>query len=259
VSLTPHDEFLIRCAHEAPDCRARMHAAPPPTFDIRVGSTRGDFTIHVVTAWAPPMAQRLYVLADLRYFQHSALYRVLYHNVSTRFVTQFGYRGVPRVDEAWIQWQTENITWSVQRPPGNARGTVAFGTGYTPNMHTNPNCSVRASYCSLGFQVELFINLGDNTGDSKSQHDLDSPDFSPVGFIDESDMSHVVDHFYAGYGELSTICEEQPNIFCVRDSTGRYAGVDLNAYLDQGNSYLRQHFPKLDYVRDAFLVNEASL
>jgi hypothetical protein len=121
------DQQLIDCAQGAAWCRKLMQSQPPAIFDVQFQSTRGPFTVHIVTAWAPPMAQRFWVLAQMGYATDSAFYRVL--NVpSAKFVTQWGYRGHPLVDSAWNTLQLNNVTWSVQQPPGNKRGTFAFGT-----------------------------------------------------------------------------------------------------------------------------------
>jgi hypothetical protein len=111
--LSPADQQLIECANGAEWCRSIMSSTPPPTFNVRFDTTVGSFTVHVNTSWAPPFAQRLYVLAYLHYFQQSAFYRVLNLNGDTKFVTQWGYRGVPEVDAVWNTKQLSNTTWSV--------------------------------------------------------------------------------------------------------------------------------------------------
>jgi peptidyl-prolyl cis-trans isomerase A (cyclophilin A) len=69
--------------------------------------------------------------------------------------------------------------------------------------------------------TQLFINFADNTS-------LDKQGFSPFGQVDDAGMK-VVDKIYSGSGE-------KPN---------------QGAIQQQGNAYLNQEFPKLDYIKKA--------
>jgi len=260
AALTPRDEFLISCAEESADCAPILGAPAPETFDVRFDLAGGSsYTVHVVSAWAPPMAQRFYALALLHYFDGDGVavgapfYRVLRTNSSHSFVTQFGYRGVPAVDSAWISSLTVNVTAPVAPASGgNRRGTVAFGTGeITRDASRTPYCT--APECSLGFSVELFVNLADNSAK------LDPMAFSPFGYVDEAEMVAVVDPIFSGYGELLDICS-QPGVgasdaYCVPDGSGSWKGVNLTHLTSSGGvSYLEQGFPLLDYVAKATLL-----
>jgi len=234
------DKFLIACANNDPICQSILRTPAPPTYDVSVNTSRGIFTIAVNTSWAPVMSQRFFVLNLLGYFSGSPFYRVLNINPQQRFVAQFGYRGSPVVDSAWIEKQTSNETSFVLQ--SNSRGTVAFGTSQINNTGLNPNCT--APSCSQGFSVELFINLANNSR-------LDPMDFSPFGLIEETDMK-VVDALYAGYGECSDMCvtaEAKGDPYCFFDNTtGTFAGVNLTAMIADGWSYLHPEFPRLDTV-----------
>ena len=70
-------------------------------------------------------------------------YRVDRLNASEAFVVQFGYNGLPAVDQCWDNRQTSNDTWRT-RAPGNVRGAVTFAMGSAP---PNKNCS-SAEYCA---------------------------------------------------------------------------------------------------------------
>jgi peptidyl-prolyl cis-trans isomerase A (cyclophilin A) len=77
--------------------------------------------------------------------------------------------------------------------------------------------------------TQVFINFGDNAG-------LDSQGFSPFGKV-VSGME-VVDSLYGGYGEGA------PN--------GN--GPDQGRLQSQGNAYLEQDFPKLDFIKTSTIV-----
>ena len=77
--------------------------------------------------------------------------------------------------------------------------------------------------------TQLFINYGDNTN-------LDGMGFAPIGQVIEG-MS-VVDSLYAAYGEGA------PN----------GPGPDQGRIASEGNRYLTQNYPKLDFIRRARIV-----
>ncbi|MBV9081765.1 MAG: peptidylprolyl isomerase [Acidobacteriaceae bacterium] len=72
--------------------------------------------------------------------------------------------------------------------------------------------------------TQLFINLADNSRSLDPQH------FTPFGEVVQG-MENVM-NIYMGYGE-------QP---------------DQAAIADNGNDYLEEHFPKLDYIKTARLL-----
>jgi peptidyl-prolyl cis-trans isomerase A (cyclophilin A) len=77
--------------------------------------------------------------------------------------------------------------------------------------------------------TQVFINFGDNAA-------LDGQGFSPFGKV-VSGME-VVDKLYGGYGEGA------PN--------GN--GPDQGLVQSQGNAYLEQDFPKLDFIKTATIA-----
>lgn len=78
--------------------------------------------------------------------------------------------------------------------------------------------------------TQLFINLKDNP-------DLDASGFVPVARVIEG--MDVVDRLYTGYGELHPT-----------GNGPRFQLLNL-----QGNAYLRMHFPKMDYLESAEIVD----
>lgn len=203
------------------------------------------------------MAERFFVLATLGYFDGGPFYRVL-ANATARKYAQFGYRVSRDVDAVWTHSRLSNVTSAVV-PPGNVRGTVAFGTDFVDNTGTDPNC--RAPKCSQGFSVELFINLDDNPN-------LDPVDFSPFGYIAESEMASVVDRLYSGYGECADLCPREPPTerakddreWCYWDNRRHaWAGVNMTTMLTpyHGRRYLEEWYPLMDAVTTARIVTTA--
>ena len=152
-------------------------------------------------------------LTSIGFWNDCRVFRVL-----PGFVVQFGING-----DASIQanWRSQNIR---DDPPnsliGNVRGTLVFATA-GPNTRT----------------TQIFINTSDNTF-------LDRQGFTPIGRVVGSSSSttttagsgmQVVDRMYAGYGEGAP-SGQGPN-------QGR---IQL-----QGNSYLKNQFPKLSYITKA--------
>ena len=77
--------------------------------------------------------------------------------------------------------------------------------------------------------TQVFINFGDNAA-------LDGQGFSPFGKV-VSGME-VVDSLYGGYGE----------------GAPHGNGPDQGRVQSQGNAYLEQDFPKLDFIKTATIV-----
>jgi len=78
--------------------------------------------------------------------------------------------------------------------------------------------------------TQLYINLADNAN-------LDSYGFAPIGSVVEG-MS-VVDSIYMGYGE----------------GAPRGRGPSQQLIGEQGNTYLKEKFPKLDYIKKTVILD----
>jgi peptidyl-prolyl cis-trans isomerase A (cyclophilin A) len=81
--------------------------------------------------------------------------------------------------------------------------------------------------------TQIFINIGDNSR-------LDDQGFTPFGEVTQG-MENV-QNFYMDYGE--------------GPPSGN--GPDQAAIADIGNPYLEEHFPKLDYIKTARVLQSAS-
>ena len=79
--------------------------------------------------------------------------------------------------------------------------------------------------------TQFFINFKDNSS-------LDNQRFAPFGKVVQG--MEVVDALHAGYGE----------------GAPRGAGPEQMQLVQQGNSYLAQSFPKLDYVKTCSVLRE---
>lgn len=101
-------------------------------------------------------------------------------------------------------------------PPkvSNKTGTVVFAKTGEPDSRT----------------TQLFINIGDNSAS------LDPQGFTPFGEV-IGGLDNVM-KLYAGYGEIAP--------------SG--TGPSSAAIADIGNAYLKEHFPKLDYVNSARVI-----
>jgi len=76
-------------------------------------------------------------------------------------------------------------------------------------------------------RTQVFINLKDNST-------LNNQGFAPFGRVTEG-MNEVVDHLYFGYGDMPP----------------RGSGPDPTKIELQGNRYLDDRFPRLDYIKKA--------
>lgn len=126
--------------------------------------------------------------------------------------------------------------------------------------------------------MELYVNTADNsaTGPGPCTHaelpfrssiterrvvrvhladNLDAADFSIIGTISDEDMA-IVDSVYAGYGEVQEECDRpKPSVFCIPNGSGTgWAGINFAQYLAQGNDYIRQGYPKMDFVTGVKLL-----
>jgi peptidyl-prolyl cis-trans isomerase A (cyclophilin A) len=99
-----------------------------------------------------------------------------------------------------------------------------------PVKHSNERGTITFATAGPNTRTtQVFINFGDNAG-------LDGQGFSPFGKV-VSGME-VVDSLYGGYGEGA------PN--------GN--GPDQGRVQSQGNAYLEQDFPKLDFIKTATIA-----
>jgi len=117
--------------------------------------------------------------------------------------------------------------------PGEPRVAAAWRPARIPD--DPPKQSNKPGYLTFATSgpdsrtTQLFINYVDNSR-------LDGMGFAPIGKV--VDGMDVVNALYKGYGE----------------GAPRGAGPDQGRIQLEGNAYLREQFPKLDYIKSAALL-----
>jgi len=148
---------------------------------------------------APRGADRFYNLVKNGYYDGQRFFRVV-----PGFVVQWGMHGDPEVTAVWYNARIPDDPVK----GSNVRGTVTFATSGANSRTT-----------------QLFINLGDNSGN------LDRQGFAPFGRV--ADGMQAVDAINAEYGQ--------------RPDQGK---IHAN-----GNTYLEEKFPNLDYIKTARIAD----
>jgi len=140
----------------------------PDTFRTRFETTKGDFVIQVVRAWAPLGADRFYNLVRHGYYDDAR-----FHRTVPDFIVQWGLAGDPDVTASWM----DRVLLDDPVVATNTRGSIAYA-------FTEPGTR----------SMQIFISLVDLTR-------LDAGGFAPFGQVLEG--MDVVDALYSGYGEES--------------------------------------------------------
>lgn len=152
------------CTERAPAIEAPT-GPTPDSFRVVFTTSKGEFTVEAVRAWAPHGVDRFYQLAGEGFFDENRFYRVL-----PNFIAQFGANDLPDRNEQWKEPLPAD-------PPlqKNTRGTLSYAMN-APDKRTH----------------QLFINLKDNAS-------LDAEQFAPIGRI-VSGLA-VADSLNDEYGE----------------------------------------------------------
>lgn len=143
--------------------------AAPDTFVATFETSRGEFKIEVIRAWAPVGADRFYNLVRHGYYDDTRLHRVV-----PGFITQWGVSGDPAVSEVWY----DRVMPDDPVVSSNTRGSIAYA-------FTDPGTR----------STQVYINMVDNER-------LDAQGFAPFGRV-ITGMESVVDSIFSGYGEGS--------------------------------------------------------
>ena len=141
----------------------------PAVFEVKMATTKGNFTIEAHRDWAPVGVDRFYNLVRAGFYDDSRFFRAV-----PDYIAQFGIPGRPEVSAVW---RNQAIPDDVPRED-YGRGVVAYAM-------TGPGART----------TQLYINLKDNTERQKGLG------FAPIGTVVEG--MDVVDRLYSGYGENS--------------------------------------------------------
>ena len=141
----------------------------PDTFLATFETTKGDFVVEVIRAWAPIGADRFYNLVRHGYYDDAR-----FHRIVPGFIAQWGVAGDPEVTAVWYDRGMPDDPVVAN----NVRGTIAFA-------FTDPGTR----------STQVYISMADNTR-------LDAQGFPPFGRVVQG-MESVVDSIYSGYGESS--------------------------------------------------------
>ena len=158
--------LAIACGKESPR-RTEAPGPAPDTFHVAFHTSKGRFVIEGIRAWAPNGADRLYALAQERFFDGNRFFRVI-----PGYVAQWGIADGKEANERWEKAPLPDD--SVRQ--SNVRGTVVFTTS-GPNSRSH----------------QLFVNL-------KNNKTLDADGFAPIGRVVEG--MAVVDSLYDDYGDV---------------------------------------------------------
>jgi peptidyl-prolyl cis-trans isomerase A (cyclophilin A) len=145
----------------------QMNKEAPAKYQAKFVTSKGDFTIEVVRAWAPHGADRFYNLVQNGFYDDVRFFRVL-----TGFMAQFGISGDPKIAAVWSDATIPDDPVK----QSNKRGNVTFAKRPGPNTRT----------------TQVFISFADNTF-------LDGQGFAPFAKVIAG--MKVVDSLYAGYGD----------------------------------------------------------
>ena len=141
----------------------------PDTFLATFETTKGDFVVEVIRAWAPIGADRFYNLIRHGYYDDAR-----FHRIVPGLITQWGVAGDPEVTAICYDRGMPDDTVVAS----NVRGTIAFA-------FTDPGTR----------STQVYISMVDNSR-------LDAQGFPPFGRVVHG-MESVVDSIYSGYGESS--------------------------------------------------------
>ena len=166
ATARPYDRMLLR--------PVLLKDKAPETYQVKLSTTRGDFTLTVTRAWAPLGADRFYNLVKHHFYDNATVFRVV-----PNFVAQFGLSAYPPVSAAW---KNANLT-DDPVTQSNKKGYITFATAGANTRTT-----------------QVFINLVDNAR-------LDRLGFAPFGQV--TDGMNAVELFYDQYGDTSGPDQDQ--------------------------------------------------
>ncbi len=140
----------------------------PEKFQAKWSTTKGEFVVEFVRAWAPHGVDRIYNLIKIEFYKD-----VLVHRAIEGVLVQFGIHGETSIATTWREAMIQDDI----PKQSNRRGYMSFA-----KMNRRPHSR----------STQLFINLRDNPV-------FDQQHFAPLGRVISG--LRVVDSFFSGYGD----------------------------------------------------------
>ena len=180
----------LGCARVAPltnPSHKAFQKTAPDSFDIEFVTTKGRMLVRAHREWSPNGVDRLFALAQNKYYDSIAFYRTV-----PRFVAQFGYTRDSAVNAAWTRSRLDDEPVRTT----NARGTLVYA-------RSGPNTR----------SVQMYFNIVDNP----RLDTLGGFGFPPIARIVEG--VDVLDSLYSGYanGPQQQIIARQGNAYLKRE------------------------------------------
>jgi len=192
-----------------------VHVVGPNDVKVTCSSTSGQIKINVKPNWSPRGAGRFLELVDMGYFNGCALNRVV-----TKFLTQFG---ISANYELRTKFRTQTILDDLSLD-------IDFQPGFM--SYAGSGADSRTS--------EVFIAMP-GVSQNQLKYFGRNPWETPFGYVDQDDLSNVVDKWEA-YGDIPPWGE----------------GPDpQKIYLEDGYDYLKQDFPSMSYLNNCKIVTSS--
>jgi peptidyl-prolyl cis-trans isomerase A (cyclophilin A) len=122
------------------------------------------------------------------------------------------------------------VQWGINGDPEVSKDWSQLTISDDPAKESNKRGTITFATSGPNSRTtQVFINLNDNPR-------LDQMGFTPFGEVTEG--MNVVENFYSGYGE----------------GAPQGTGPDQAAITNVGNAYLEEHFPRLDHIKKAQIV-----
>jgi peptidyl-prolyl cis-trans isomerase A (cyclophilin A) len=189
----------------------------PETFYAKFETTKGDFVLEVVRAWAPRGVDRFFELLQDKYYDGARFYRV-----RPGFIVQFGINKDPKISELWRQLKLPDDPVKQK----NRKGYVSYAMAGPASRTT-----------------QVFINLADNA------QRLDGSGFAPFARVVEG--MDVVEKLYAGYGEVQALGGGGPDSTKIEGMGEEYLERSYPRLDKINRATIIPYTPKADQTRES--------
>lgn len=209
------------CLSEIPHDKIRKHIVTPPAGPITLvccNTTAGVLNIEVHKSWAPIGANRFLDMVQSDFFSTQVgLFRAL-----KGFLVQFGLAGDPAVQKQFHEKGSleDDPSWLPLGPPGREiNGITRFQVGYMAYAGSGNNS--RSTQLIMALGPNKFLGGG-------------SPWEVPWGQVFGQASFKTIENIYTAYGEA----------------------VSQGKIMNRGVAYLKEEFPRLDYITACVVTRE---